>query len=74
MFEEATTFDQPIGNWDVSSATTFVSYDRSVGLKRSLVLLCFQVGFRVNPSLMCGFWKNTRSQPNFILFCLVENV
>jgi hypothetical protein len=25
MFFVATTFDQPIGNWDVSSGTDFVS-------------------------------------------------
>jgi hypothetical protein len=38
MFRGATTFDQPIGNWDVSEGANFVSYDQSViGPKRSLV-------------------------------------
>jgi hypothetical protein len=55
MFDAASTFNQPIGDWDVSSGTDFVSNDQSGRLKRSLVLLCFQFGFRVNPSLVCGF-------------------
>jgi hypothetical protein len=41
MFESASTFDQPIGDWDVSKGTDFVSNDQSVGLQRSHVLLCF---------------------------------
>jgi hypothetical protein len=32
MFNGATTFDQLIGNWDVSEGTNFVSTDQSVSL------------------------------------------
>jgi hypothetical protein len=61
MFLGATAFDQPIGGWDVSNGEVFVSNERpkrTIGLKRSLVWLCFQLGMQsqVNPSpLMCGF-------------------
>jgi hypothetical protein len=51
LFIEQNTFNEPIGNWDVSSGTKFVSNDQSVGLKRSLVLLCFQLGSLI---MMCG--------------------
>jgi hypothetical protein len=57
MFQDLSQFNEPIGNWDVSSGTDFVSSDQIVRFDsiRPLVLLCFQFGFRVNPSLMCGF-------------------
>jgi hypothetical protein len=51
MFRGLPQFNEPIGNWDVSSGTDFVSNDQIVRFD----LLCFQFGFRVNPALMCGF-------------------
>jgi hypothetical protein len=41
MFHQADAFNQPIGGWDVSKGTDFVSNDQSVGLKRSLFFALF---------------------------------
>jgi hypothetical protein len=53
MFRDASSFNEPIGNWDVSSGTEFVSSDHGVRFdsKRSIVLLCFQLGCRVSQSI-----------------------
>jgi hypothetical protein len=40
IFQDLPGFNEPIGSWDVSKGTLFVSNDQSVGLKEpSLVLL-----------------------------------
>jgi hypothetical protein len=51
MFYKAYAFNQPLGGWDVSKGTDFVSNYQSVGLKRSLLWLCFQLGCRVSQSV-----------------------
>jgi hypothetical protein len=69
MFDRASTFNQPIGNWKVSSGTNFVSNDQIVRFDsiRPLVLLCFHFGFRHNPS-WCAFGRKRSQQ---IVFCIV---
>jgi hypothetical protein len=54
LFMSMATFNEPIGGWDVSNGYHFVSNEQSVGLKRSIVLLSFQLGCTVNRSIMCG--------------------
>ena len=49
MFSGADAFDQDIGGWDVSGGTSFVSNDQSVGLIRSLVLLCYPTRMQSQP-------------------------
>jgi hypothetical protein len=57
MFYGASSFDQPIGGWVVSSATNFVSNERPKRMTQTftrLGLFPTWMQSQVNPSLMCG--------------------
>jgi hypothetical protein len=49
MFGGASTFNQDLSGWNVSSGTDFVSNGHGIQFDAlcSLAWLCFQVGFRV---------------------------
>jgi hypothetical protein len=59
MFRDATTFNQPIGDWDVSRGAFFVSNERPKRRTQTftrLDLFLTWMQSRVNPSpLMCDF-------------------
>jgi hypothetical protein len=59
MFEDATAFNQPIGDWDVSNGFFFVSNERPKRRTQTftrLDLFLTWMQSQVNPSpLMCGF-------------------
>jgi hypothetical protein len=63
MFLAASTFDQGLGNWDVSRGTSFVSNDKDIQFD----LLRFQAGFRVK-SITDVEGTSALNQSSFPLF------
>jgi hypothetical protein len=74
LFINLTTFNEPIGNWDVSNGVSFVSYGQGVRFNsiRSLVWFGFQVGCRVKFITDVWLLKKHSLSTNIVFFVIVS--